>query len=56
MLQERAGGEAGAVAFDDFAALLQKEFKPNSDAKQSRIEDAVKTLAQQGLAASGSNT
>ena len=50
MLQERSGETAGAVAFDDFAALLQKEFKPNSDAKQSRIEEAVKTLAQQALA------
>ena len=49
MLQERAGEAAGAVAFDDFTALLQKEFKPNSDAKQSRIEEAVKTLAQQAL-------
>jgi type VI secretion system protein ImpC len=49
MLQERAGGEASAIAFDDFASLLQKEFKPNSDAKANRIEEAVKTLAQQAL-------
>lgn len=34
---------------DEFAALLQKEFKPNSDAKKSRIETAVQTLAQQAL-------
>ena len=35
---------------DDFAALLQKEFKPNTDQKKSRIEQAVQTLAQQALA------
>ena len=33
----------------DFASLLQKEFKPNTDAKKSRIELAVQTMAQQAL-------
>lgn len=33
----------------DFASLLQKEFKPNTDQKKSRIEQAVQTLAQQAL-------
>jgi type VI secretion system protein ImpC len=37
------------VALDDFAALLQKEFKPTDEAKASRIEQAVQTLAQQAL-------
>ncbi len=37
-------------AFDDFASLLQKEFKPVDDAKKGRIEEAVQTLAQQALA------
>jgi type VI secretion system protein ImpC len=37
------------VGLDDFAALLQKEFKPNDDARASRIEQAVQTLAQQAL-------
>jgi type VI secretion system protein ImpC len=35
---------------DDFTALLQREFKSGSDAKQARIEQAVKTMAQQALA------
>ena len=48
--QEAAAGAAEALATDDFASLLQKEFKPNTEAKQSRIEQAVQTLAQQALA------
>lgn len=42
--------EAQAFAIDDFSALLQKEFKPNDDARKGRIETAVQTLAQQALA------
>jgi len=34
----------------DFAALLQKEFKPRSDEAKSAVEQAVLTLAQQALA------
>jgi type VI secretion system protein ImpC len=48
--QEQARGQEQAVALDEFTALLQKEFKPGTEAKQSRIEEAVKTLAQQALA------
>jgi len=33
----------------DFAALLQKEFKPRSDEAKSAVEQAVQTLAQQAL-------
>jgi type VI secretion system protein ImpC len=47
--QEKVAGQAEAVGMDDFSALLQKEFKPNTEAKQSRIEQAVQTLAQQAL-------
>jgi type VI secretion system protein ImpC len=48
---EQAGAAAQETAsVDDFALLLQKEFKPNTDAKQARIEQAVRTLAQQALA------
>ena len=36
-------------ATDEFAALLQKEFKPTTDSKKARIEQAVQTLAQQAL-------
>ena len=42
--------EAQTFALDDFSALLQKEFKPNDDARKGRIEEAVQTLAQQALA------
>jgi type VI secretion system protein ImpC len=47
--QVRQSG-AEAVHADDFAALLQREFKPNSDTRKTRIEQAVQTLAQQALA------
>ncbi|MET0252185.1 MAG: type VI secretion system contractile sheath large subunit, partial [Novosphingobium sp.] len=48
---KQAGTAAGTeFAPDDFAALLQKEFKPNDDARAARIEQAVATLAQQALA------
>jgi len=35
---------------DEFAALLNKEFKPKSDEAKSAVEQAVLTLAQQALA------
>ncbi len=50
--QLQTGGAATETAFatDDFAALLQKEFKPNDEVRANRIESAVATLAQQALA------
>ena len=36
-------------AGNDFASLLQKEFKPRSDEAKSAVEQAVLTLAQQAL-------
>jgi type VI secretion system protein ImpC len=48
-LQKSEGATLETVTADDFASLLQKEFKPNTDAKAARIEEAVKTLAQQAL-------
>ncbi|MGJ3627063.1 hypothetical protein AB5I41_09340 [Sphingomonas sp. MMS24-JH45] len=50
---QQTGAPAAAdadFAMDDFSALLQKEFKPGTDSKRDRIEQAVKTLAQQALA------
>ncbi len=47
---QTAVAEAEAISLDDFSSLLQKEFKPNDDARASRIETAVATLAQQALA------
>jgi type VI secretion system protein ImpC len=49
-LQTLESGTTEAFAMDDFASLLQKEFKPNDDARANRIETAVQTLAQQALA------
>jgi type VI secretion system protein ImpC len=46
---QTATGAAEAVSLDDFSMLLQKEFKPNDDARANRIEQAVQTLAQQAL-------
>ncbi len=48
-LQSGAAATETAFAPDDFAALLQKEFKPNDDVRANRIESAVQTLAQQAL-------
>ena len=42
--------QASEEALDDFSALLQKEFRPTDDARRSRIEQAVQTLASQALA------
>ena len=34
---------------NDFASLLNKQFKPKSDEAKSAVEQAVLTLAQQAL-------
>ena len=39
-----------AVEANEFASLLQKEFKPKSDEAKSAVEQAVQTLAEQALA------
>ncbi len=38
------------VTLDDFSSLLQKQFKPATDEAKSRVESAVRTLAEQALA------
>ncbi|MBL4805934.1 MAG: type VI secretion system contractile sheath large subunit [Rhodobacteraceae bacterium] len=48
--EAQAGATESIFANDDFANLLQKEFKPKSDAAKTAVEEAVKTLAQQALA------
>ena len=45
---QQAGGATLEVS--DFASLLQKEFKPQSDKAKESVENAVRTLAQQALA------
>lgn len=44
-------GQAGATSFagGDFAALLEKEFRPKSDRARAEVEAAVQTLAEQVL-------
>src|SRR5579885_2174201 len=44
--------ESGTLEMSDFGALLQKEFKPQSDKAKEAVENAVQTLAQQALAGS----
>ncbi len=43
-------GEAGTVEASEFASLLKKEFKPQTDRAREEVESAVLTLAQQALA------
>lgn len=50
--QATGAAPAAEVTVDDFSALLQKEFKPKNDAAKSRVELAVRTLAEQALAGS----
>lgn len=49
--QQESSQPTGSVAeLDDFAALLQKEFKPKTEHAKTAVESAVFTLAQQALA------
>jgi len=48
----QAQAATGTVEVNDFASLLNKEFKPQTDSAKSEIENAVRTLAQQALASS----
>ncbi len=45
-----AGEEAQALNSDDFANLLEQEFRPQSDKAKEAVEVAVQTLAEQVLA------
>ena len=49
---EKQGSALAGVTLEgnDFAALLNKEFKPKTDEAKSAVEQAVQTLAQQALA------
>src|SRR6187431_2543331 len=42
--------EVGTVEASEFASLLKKEFKPQTDRAREEVESAVLTLAQQALA------
>ncbi|CAB3791606.1 hypothetical protein LMG28688_03337 [Paraburkholderia caffeinitolerans] len=45
--EARQGGEA--LEANEFASLLEKEFKPRSDKAKEAVETAVRTLAEQAL-------
>jgi type VI secretion system protein ImpC len=47
--QAKTETAAGAFTTDDFAQLLQKEFRPQSDLAKEAVETAVHTLAEQVL-------
>jgi type VI secretion system protein ImpC len=50
--EAQAGAAEGATETleqSDFSALLEKEFRPKSDASREGIEQAVRTLAEQAL-------
>jgi type VI secretion system protein ImpC len=46
---KQAAGAAAATEADQFASLLQKEFKPKTDRARAEVERAVQTLAEQAL-------
>ncbi|HEX7129552.1 MAG TPA: type VI secretion system contractile sheath large subunit [Rhodanobacteraceae bacterium] len=46
---EKAGAAAQTAEAGDFAALLNKEFKPKSERAREEVESAVRTLAEQVL-------
>ena len=48
-VQKDQAAQAGAIEADQFAALLQKEFKPKTDRARAEVENAVRTLAEQAL-------
>jgi len=41
--------QGAALEADQFASLLQKEFKPKTDRARAEVENAVLTLAEQAL-------
>ena len=47
---ETQAQEAQTLEVGEFESLLQKEFKPRSDAAKEAVEGAVRTLAEQALA------
>jgi type VI secretion system protein ImpC len=48
--QQSTEAQAATVETSEFAALLNKQFKPQTDSARQEVENAVRTLAQQALA------
>lgn len=49
MAETQLQSAQGAIEYNDFTKLLNKEFRPKSDEAKSAVEQAVKTLAEQAL-------
>jgi len=47
--QSKPEGEVATADAGDFASLLQKQFKPQTDRAKDEVEAAVRTMAQQAL-------
>ena len=47
--QQEAQGQSGAIEFNEFEQLLNREFKPKSDHANAAVKSAVQTLAAQAL-------
>src|SRR5436309_14409848 len=47
--QQQAEGQGAGFEASDLQGLLNKEFKPRSDAAKEAVETAVRTLAEQAL-------
>jgi len=47
--QQEKQAQEGTLETSDFASLLQKQFKPQTDTAKSEVESAVRTLAQHAL-------
>src|ERR1039457_4408258 len=50
--QKSTEAASATMEVNEFASLLNKEFKPQTEGAKSEIENAVETLAQQALASS----
>jgi len=48
-VRQDQGAQVAVEESDQFAALLQKEFKPKTDRARAEVENAVRTLAEQAL-------
>src|SRR5215471_14521918 len=46
---KQAAADSVAADADQFATLLQKQFKPKTDGARAEVERAVRTLAEQAL-------
>jgi type VI secretion system protein ImpC len=53
MASQQVAAQGATIEASEFASLLQKEFRPQSDRAKQEVENAVKTLAEQAIQATG---